>query len=88
MIEYQKRPDTSGKFKTVKYDKRIEFVPPFYIAMLDTDAGITIYYKGCSFTIAQRSLEHLPSDVYEGPEVPFSVFHGGFSEYKRQTNRA
>lgn len=76
MMEYQKRRDTLGKYEPAKYDKRVEFTPPYYYtAILDVDSSHHVYYRGVSFVEAQKALEHLPLDIYEGPDVPFSVFY-------------
>jgi len=77
MREYRKKPDILEKCKPVKYDKRVEFVSPYYTAILDINSNCYIYYKGTSFLRAQWVLEQLPPDVFDAPEIPFSVFYPG-----------
>lgn len=77
MIKCRRKLGTPEKFEPVKQDKRIEFDGTYYSAILENDSGPYLYYWGLTLLGAQKAIETAPSNVYEGPDVPFSVFYPG-----------
>lgn len=76
MEAFLKMLATIVEYKAVAYDRSIIPQPDGYSFVLRVDdESITFYHK--SLKEAQDIMEMFESEVFEGPEVPWSVFYPG-----------
>ena len=64
-------------YEPVKYDKSITKVDDHYIAQIQYNDITTQQANTKVLKDAQKILSFFPSDVYDGPDVPWSVFYPG-----------
>lgn len=74
MIPSPKTVCTDSPYEPVAFDKSIKLLNGSYNAIIRMDGQEWLFPRH-SMTEAQKLLDCFPTEVYEGHDVPFSVFY-------------
>ena len=78
MKEFRRRLDILDQYEPVQYDKRIvKIYDDYFLAGIVRDNVSANVSSFSTLERAQEALDKYPPDVYEGYDVPWSVFYPG-----------